>query len=241
MEQIRVDNEPSFVLHTYAYRETSYIVEIFGRNIGRVGMVARGARRPKSDLRGLLMPFQPLLLSARGKGELLTLTRAEWIGGQKLLTGQALFCGFYLNEILLKLMMRHDAHETLFDEYESTLKSLGENSQNQSAVLRRFETRLLSALGYGLLLDAEAFTNHSIDPAALYDYFIEQGPIRSSQTLSTSLLVIGQTLIDMHHEQYESARSLKEARQLLRQVIAHYLDGQSLRTVQLMKDLKEWK
>ncbi|MBU6460031.1 MAG: DNA repair protein RecO [Proteobacteria bacterium] len=241
MESIRIENEPSFVLHAYPYRETSYILEIFGRNIGRVGMVARGARRPKSDLRGLLMPFQPLLLYAQGKGELLTLTKAEWVGGQKLLVGQALFCGFYLNEILLKLLMRHDAYDQLFDEYELTLKLLGEAVYNQSALLRRFEIKLLSALGYGLVLDSEAFTNQPIDPNAQYDYFVEQGPVRNVNQHNSGFLISGQTLVDMKQELYERNKTLKESRELIRYVMSYYLNGQPLKTVQLMNDLKKHK
>src|SRR5688572_10919841 len=118
------DAQPAFVLHTYPYRETSLIVEAYVRDHGRLALIARGARRPKSSVRGVLMPFQPLLLSWTGRKDLRTLTRAEWRGGYAPLRGQPLICGFYLNELLLKLLQRDDPHEELFAVYEGTLEGL---------------------------------------------------------------------------------------------------------------------
>ena len=109
-QPLRRDDQPAFVLHTYAYRETSLIVEAFTFEYGRVAMVARGAKRPRSELRGLLQGFQPLLLSWAGQQELKTLIKAEWRGGLPLVGGSALLCGFYLNELLLKLLPREDPH-----------------------------------------------------------------------------------------------------------------------------------
>src|SRR5512139_4219305 len=106
----RHDDEPAFVLHAYPYRETSLIVEAFTEAHGRIALVARGAKRPRSELRGLLQGFQPLLLSWSGAGELKTLARAEWRGGMSRLGGSALVCGFYLNELLIKLLPREDPH-----------------------------------------------------------------------------------------------------------------------------------
>jgi len=98
------DNQEAYVLHTYPYRETSLLLDVFTRAAGRVTLVARGARRPRSAMRGVLLSFQPVQLGWYGKGEVRTLTRAEWIGGQPLLQGEALLCGFYLNELLLRLL-----------------------------------------------------------------------------------------------------------------------------------------
>ena len=159
------DAEPAYVLHTYAFRETSFIVEAYSRNHGRVGLVARGARRPGSSLRGLLLPFQPILISWTGSGELRTLTRAEWDGGYAPLSGQALMCGFYLNELLMRLMAREDAHEALFDRYEAALAEL-QQTDDQPRVLRAFERVLLKELGYAMTLDRDAETGGPIDPDA---------------------------------------------------------------------------
>src|SRR5690349_19378015 len=153
----RRDDQVGYVLHAYPYRETSIIVEAFTAEHGRVGLVARGARRPRSELRGLLQAFQPLTLAWAGAGELKTLVRAEWRGGMPLPGGAALLCGFYLNELLLKLLPREDAHPALFAQYEDALRSLAgqAGAAEQAVVLRRFELRLLSELGYALTLTRE--------------------------------------------------------------------------------------
>src|SRR5882724_5557824 len=171
----RRDDEPAFVLHTYPYRETSAIVEAFSIAYGRIAMVARGARRARSEQRGVLQAFQPLTLSWTGAGELKTLIRAEWRGGLPLVSGSALLCGFYLNELLLKLLPREDAHPQLFRDYESTLGRLAAGAE-QAPVLRQFELRLLSELGYGLPLTHEADTGAPVDPGTRYYYAFERGP-----------------------------------------------------------------
>ena len=151
----RIDQQPGFVLHSYPYRETSLIVEVFSRDHGRIGLVAKGARRPMSQLRGVLMAFQPLLIDWSGGGEMKTLVRAEWQGGQPLLGGQALLCAYYLNELLMRLLPREDPHPTLYRAYGDALRALAAG-EGQEVILRRFELALLQELGYGLLLETDA-------------------------------------------------------------------------------------
>ena len=119
MQRSKVDGQPAYVLHSYPFRETSLIVEVFSQDFGRIALLARGARRPRAAVRGLLLGFQPLELGWAGKGEVLNLMKAEWVGGQSLLGGEALFCGYYLNELLLHLLPREDAHPVLFARYGS--------------------------------------------------------------------------------------------------------------------------
>ena len=152
---MRVSLQPAFVLHARPWRETSLIVETLTQHFGRIALIAKGARRPRSAVRGLLMAFQPLTLSWFGKRELRTLKNAEWQGGQPLLAGPALMCGFYLNELILKLLPRDDPHPQLFLQYQQTLKELAEGAA-QAVTLRRFEKRLMQELGYALLLEQEA-------------------------------------------------------------------------------------
>src|SRR5262245_10277753 len=151
----RQDVQPAYVLHSYPFRETSLIVETFTRDQGRVALVARGARRPKSALRGVLLAFQPLHISWAGKSELRTLISAERHGTYLPLRGESLMCGFYLNELLLRLLPRDDPHEALFAAYRDALKALA-SAGEQAAVLRRFELNLLSGLGYAVTLDRDA-------------------------------------------------------------------------------------
>src|SRR3977135_285512 len=133
VERTRQESLDASIRPGYSYRETSLLLEVFTRAFGRVSMVARGARSPRSPLRGVLLAFQPLALSWFGKGELRTLARAEWIGGQPLLHGEALMCGFYLNELLLRLLPREDPHDALFLRYWETLRELASHRGSGSA------------------------------------------------------------------------------------------------------------
>src|SRR5688572_28816372 len=126
MSKRRADHEDAFVLHTYAYKETSLIVEAFTRRFGRVALLARGARRPRSAMRGVLLSFQSLRLSWSASAELGNLRAAEWSGALRALRGRGLMCGFYLNELLLRLLPREDPHEALFDFYSASLDHLAQ-------------------------------------------------------------------------------------------------------------------
>ena len=232
--------QPAYVLHSYPFRETSLIVEVFSRNFGRLAIVARGARRPKSAVRGLLMAFQPLQLNWFGKAELKTLHSAEWQGGQPQLQGMALLCGFYLNELMLKLLHRDDPHENLFIYYQETLQSLA-TQRDYAAVLRRFEIRLLQELGYALTLNTEVSSGERIIPDKKYFYQIEYGPIadegRNGHQIGVQLS--GKTLLDMAADNYLDPLTLQQSKTLMRTLINHYLGDQTLHTRQLLKDLQQ--
>jgi len=232
------DSQPAFVLHSYPFRETSLVVEIFAQNFGRLALVARGARRPKSTLRGVLLAFQPLLLSWSGKSELRTLRRAEWQVMPPRLVGMALLCGFYLNELLLKLLPRDDPHERLFNYYQETLLALGAQ-KNLAAVLRRFEIRLLKELGYALTLERETETGASVKPDHHYRYVIEHGPVLADGA-QDGFRFLGKTLLDMALDDYSDPLTLQQSKALMRLLINHYLGNQTLHTRQLLKDLQHF-
>jgi len=235
----RQDQQPAFVLHTYPFRETSLVVETYTRAAGRVAVVARGARRPKSALRGLLLAFQPLLLSWSGKSELHTLIRAEWQGGYRPLKGGALMCGFYLNELLLKLLARHDPHEALYDAYAATLKALAAD-EDHARILRSFEKRLLSELGYALTLDQDVNTGHAVAAEQTYTYVIERGPVAvPADRTAIGLELAGQTLLDMQRDDYTSPTTQQQSKALMRMLINHLLGDQVLHTRQLLRDLQQ--
>ena len=237
-EKSRQDAQPAFVLHSYPFRETSLIFEAFTRDHGRIGLVARGARRPKSSLRGILLPFQPLLLSWAGKGELHTLMRAEWLGGYVPLKGQALICGFYLNELVMKLLARGDAHEQLFSIYENTLAALAAG-EDQPAVLRQFEIGLLRELGYAVVLDHEVEHGVPVARERNYVYVVESGPVNTGVTQGIGVELSGQTLIDMQSGNFTSSVTQQQSKALMRALINHYLGNQVLHTRQLLRDLQE--
>ena len=235
----RINNEPGFILHTYPFKETSVVAEVFCRSHGRVALIARGARRPASALRGLMQPFTPLLLSWFGKSELKTLHAAEWQGGLISPQGRALMCGFYLNELLLRLLARGDPHERLYDRYVDTLDQLaGEScSTDYERILRRFEKNLLSEIGYGATFDVDADSGAAIDPTARYVFQPERGALRAAG--QPGCMVSGQTLIDLAADHFERQATLVEAKALMRTLINHTLGAKPLYTRQLLRELTE--
>jgi DNA repair protein RecO (recombination protein O) len=237
----RRDDEPAFVLHAYAYKETSLIVEAFTREHGRVGLVARGAKRPRSEWRGLLQAFQPITVSYAGAAELKTLVKAEWRGGVPPPAGNALLSGFYLNELLLKLLPREDAHPALWDEYEASLGALAATTSPaaQAAVLRRFEVALLAALGYALPLTREAGGGGAIDPDARYHYAFDQGARPcAAEPAARWPVVRGATLIALAQSRYPDAETAAEAKRLMRDVLDHYLDARRMESRRIVADLQ---
>jgi DNA repair protein RecO (recombination protein O) len=236
----KVDGQPAYVLHTYPFRETSLIVEVFSRDFGRMALLARGARRPRSAIRGLLMAFQPLEIGWAGKGDVLTLMKAEWQGGQPLLSGEALFCGYYLNELLMHLLPREDPHTRLFAGYAEMLARLSSDPVGKvsEADLRSFEKILLQELGYGLTLVHDA-AGAAIEPAAHYTYRMEQGPMRLEHADAAAQVVSGKTLIDLAAEDFSDPRSRSEAKQLMRTLMAYYLGGKELETRKIFKELQQ--
>lgn len=231
------ETEEAYVLHGHAYRESSMLLEVFTRRFGRMSMVARGARRPRSALRGALLAFQRLQLSWYGRGEVRTLTRAEWLGGQKLLAGEALLCGYYLNELLLRLLAREDPHEGLFDCYQRALQGLSAGTES-APVLRAFEKALLKELGYAMPLEREAQGGGGIDPDKTYTYDPERGPIELAGGAAGPQFA-GSTLLAIARDDYRDAQTQQQAKLLMRMLINHRLDYQPLRSRRIFKELME--
>jgi DNA repair protein RecO (recombination protein O) len=236
MSKRRADHQPAYVLHSYAYKETSLIVEAFTRGFGRVALLARGARRPRSAMRGVLLAFHPLRLGWSSSAELGNLISAEWSGALQPLAGKALMCGFYLNELLLRLLPRDDPHEGLFDAYAEALAGLSMGTP--APVLRAFEKRLLAELGYAPMLEHEAASGAPIDPARRYVYEPERGPMPTRNSAS-ELTVSGQTLLDLARDEYNRPETRDEARVLLRTLIGQRLHGQVLHTRAVLMELNE--
>jgi DNA repair protein RecO (recombination protein O) len=234
----RHEHERGYVLHTYPYSETSLIVETFTREHGRVPMVAKGAKRRNSTLRGALMQFQPVAFSWSGKNDLRSLTQAEWIGGLPMLEGNALFCGFYLNELLLKLLARDDAHERLFDRYEEALRALGSGA-GEALVLRGFERELLREIGYALNLTHEAGNDAPIEPDGRYVYHPERGARRLEPREQAELELAGRTLLELDSGIYSSPQTANQAKLLMRILLNHHLNGKALATRQIFTELQQ--
>mgnify|MGYP003471913534 FL=1 len=228
--------EPAFILHARPYQETSQIIEVLARDHGRVGIVARGARRPSSRWRSVLQPFQSVRLSWGGRGSLQTLRAAETASQEPPLQGMALMAAFYLNELILNFIRRGDPHPGLFMAYAEALGELRQGPDSEPA-LRRFELRLLAEAGYGLNLDHDVLNDVALDPHGSYEYRIEHGPV-PAEAGQAALVLSGLTLLAISRGELTDPGVLQSAKRLLRGVLAHYLDGRTLRTRQVLASMR---
>jgi DNA repair protein RecO (recombination protein O) len=231
----RYDNQPVFILHTYAFKETSLVAELFTKAHGRVATLAKGARRPRSAMRGQLQSFQMLSATWSGKNELKTLHSLDWADALTMLQGEALMCGFYLNELLLRLLPREDAHEQLFNYYQATLRALAKGL-DLATHLRRFELKLLQEMGYAVPLQVDE-NNAPISKEREYRYEAEYGACALSAT-QNGIKVTGKTLLDMAEDDYTSMQTQQESKKLMRYLLTHYLGDKPLHTRQLLIDLQ---
>lgn len=176
----RISDEPAFVLHRYDWSESSLILEVFTRNHGRIALVAKGVKRPSSSFRPVLLPLQRLHVAFASEGEIRPLKSAEWAGGQVMPTGEALLSGYYLNELVIRLLARDDAHPRLFDAYASAVQVLAsEHGDALQPALRTFELLLLREIGLLPTLDAQTSTLAPLEAGALYSLLPEAGLVEA--------------------------------------------------------------
>ena len=238
MAMLRFDAQPAYVLHAAPYRETSLLLEVFTRDHGRVGLIARGVRGARGQpQRAVLQPLQPLLLSAAGQGELLKLTQSEAAGPPSPLQGEATLSGFYLNELLLRLLPRADVQPSLFWRYAECIGALSGAAAGWE--LRRFERDLLVALGYGLMLDMEAETDQAVVAGERYRFDAEFGPRRAGmgEGGAAAGTIGGAALLALANDVMPDATSQAELRRLMRGVLRFHLGGRELRSWRIVSDL----
>ena len=224
------EDQPIYILHTYPFKETSLIVEILSKEFGRIAFTAKGARRPRSSLRGMLLPFQSLQATWSGRQELKTLHNIEWSNAFLTIEGDALVCGFYLNELIMRLVPKDDPYPKLYDFYNNTIQELTSN-KFLSVTLRRFELRLLQELGYQVPLNKDTHGG-IIDPDKKYFYQVESGP-SFNRTFNDQIPVAGKTLLDMAADNYEDIKTERQSKQLMRYLINHYIGDKPLHSKQL--------
>lgn len=226
MQRQRVSLQPAYLLHQSPYRDSSRLLELMTRDYGRVGLVARGVRRPRARLRPLLQPFRPLLMSWTSRGDLGTLTGAEAVPGLASVPARSVYSAYYMNELLVRLTRRHDAHPRLFGQYAEALRELCER-QPEARVLRLFEKRLLDELGYGLDLrrtvDGNAVRDH-----ARYEYRLEHGVVEAADPASGEMIFAGKSLLSLAAERLEGEDEIRDARRLLRYALGQYLGPRPL-------------
>lgn len=230
--------QPAYVLHRRAYRETSFLVELFTPEYGRLTVVARGVRKAKSSSAGLLQPFTPLLVSWTGKGELMTLSHVEANGIMKSLNGECLFAGFYLNELLMGLLQKWDAHARLYSIYEKTIVTLQADMLEHKA-LRLFEISLLKELGYGLLPTSHSSLHNTFSPDKFYRFLPEMGFILSEINEAKSNIFSGNSLIAIGKEDWQNEEVLQDAKRLIRFVLAPLLGTRQIHSRKLFLKMSE--
>lgn len=231
----RVLLQPAYVLHRRSYRENSFLVELFTPEYGRLTVVARGVRKAKSSSQGLLQPFVPLLVSFAGKGELMALSHVEANGNMRHLQGECLFAGFYLNELLMSLLEKWDAHPVLYAAYEQAMTSLLADTLEQR-ILRSFEKTLLEELGYGLLPKSAVSLHNSFVPERFYRFIPEQGFVlceAASESAVQGNIFSGKSLIAIAKDDWQDETCLQDAKRLIRFVLAPLLGAKPIHSRRL--------
>lgn len=228
---------PAWVVHRRSYRDTSLLLELLTRDHGRVGAVARGARGQRSRWRGVLEPFQPVLVNWAGRGELATLTFAEAGGRPLRFPGTRLAGAFYLSELLLRLLRRDDPAPDVFAAYGDALTTLAAMDQPEDVPLRLFEKRLLEALGYGLLLDTTADTGRPVDAGARYRYELEHGPVEAAPD-AAGLVISGAALLALAREELADGALRGEVQHLMRAAVGLYIGTRPLQSRALYASLR---
>jgi DNA repair protein RecO (recombination protein O) len=243
----RSADEPAFVLHRYDWSESSLILEVLTRHHGRIALVAKGAKRPSSNFRPVLLPLQPLRLSFGGDAEIRTLKGAEWVGGQVMPTGDALLAGYYLNELVMRLLARDDPHPRLFDAYATAVQVLASShGEALEPALRAFELLLLRDIGLLPSLDAQTMSLEPLDAQGRYTLVPEGGLIRAAENETRASLAgdqwrgLQQALDDPSSftATLRHAAAAAELKPQLRALLHYHCGVTTLRTRQLMIDLQ---
>lgn len=243
----RIADEPAFVLHRYDWSESSLILEVFTRHHGRIALVAKGAKRPTSSFRPVLLPLQPLRLNFGGDAEIRTLKSAEWLGGHVMPTGDALMSGYYLNELVLTLLARDDPHPGLFDVYAMAVRLLAaEHGEMLQTVLRAFELLLLREVGLLPALDVQSASLEPLQSEARYT-LVPEGGLRFAQETDRASLtgqqwrLLDEALLDGSRfaaTLSACAQIMNELKSQLRGLLNYHCGVSSLRTRRMMMELQ---
>ena len=231
---MKTDIHSSFILHSRPYRESSLLLDVFSSQYGRVNLVANGVKRRKNNRALLLQPARKLNIAWQSKGDLGTLTSVEEFGDRYKLLGTRLISCFYMNELLVRLLHKHEAHPELFKIYEKSMEQL-DKSFIEDQILRIFEKHLLISLGYGLILDHDAETGEKIVSDNDYFYQLDYGPVSKKNNNTKNIAISGSTLLALEHEKKWDKKISKEAKALLRMVLSSYTSHKPFGSRELYK------
>ncbi len=235
----RVNQHPAFILHHRPFRDSSQILEVLTRDYGKIAVVARGSRSKKSRFSGILRPFLPLRLSWNSKSNLGTLTGAEAIGLSAGVSGDNIFSAYYVNELLINFLHKHDPQPEIFTLYENIIYNLV-GASDVAKKLRTFELELLKLLGYAVNLTHENDGIKPIDEKLYYEYQLENGPVAVNHTKG-ELIFCGKLLTGISEKRFDDEETLKAANKLLRQIIDFHLGGKQLKSRKVLLDLHRCK
>lgn len=228
----QVTLQPAYLLHARPYRETSALAEVLTRDFGRISLVIKGMRQARSRYRGV-RPFTSLLISCQGKSDLFNLTDLETTGMPYPLEGDNLFCGFYLNELLIRLLHPQDPYPFVFSGYQETLQALSENPKEVEPVLRQFELLLLTALGYGFALDETA---DKMPVLKENDYFFDPGRGLIKAPVGLQSTFKGACLLNFRQNQWSDPETRLTAKRLMQLALAPLLGKKPLKTRAVFKE-----
>ena len=231
---MNVELTPCFILHSRSYLESSLILDIFSREHGRLHLIAKGAKREKSPFSGLLQPYQRLLMSWRGKSELMTLIDVEADIEAYELSDARTIAGFYINELLVRLLHQHEPHPELFDFYNKAIFDLSA-AKPVDVILRIFEKGLLKSLGYGLVLDHDVDLGLAIEAGKKYYYLIDSGPMSETPATGDYIEITGNSLLALEQGSLQNKTELEESKRLMRFILQSHLGTKPLASRALYK------
>ncbi len=244
----RITLEPAFVLHRYDWSESSLIVEVLTRHHGRVALVAKGAKRPASNFRPVLLPMQPLRITYSGDAEVKALKSAEWVGGYAMPSGNALLTGFYLNELMMRLLLRDDPQELVYDLYAQTVSVVAQNNGLMTAALRTFELLLLQNMGWLPNLSAVTQTQQGLQADFTYNLNIDEGlrlaanvdaaSLRGQQWLALASALATRDFAQLLTHLTAEPQTTQVLKNQLRALL-NYHCGQPLKTPQMMTVMQQ--
>lgn len=225
--------QSAYVLHVRNYRETSGLIDFITAQDGRITLLAKGFKSGKKQSKSFLQPFRHLTIAWSGRGELKVLSVAEEMEAPVTLAATALISGFYVNELMTRLLHPLDPQPEIFELYEQTIKALA-NTKTLEPVLRQYEKNMLKSLGYGLLLDTDV-DGKAIEREKNYCYLLEAGPLKIDSLQHEGVVVSGETLLSLHSGQLERPQTLRESKQLMRYVLSRYIGKKPLKTKELFQ------
>ena len=232
---MKVEHTPCYILHRRDYSESSLILEILSREHGRVSLIAKGAKRNKKQQGISYSLYQEYLMSWVSKSELGTLIDVELATIMTSMSPKQMMTGFYMNEIILRLLHKHESHPELFDSYNSTVRELS-NDNTEQVLIRYFEKILLQSLGYGVIFDQDLNTGKDIVADVNYYYKLDFGPTSNKQDSGAGIPVSGSTLIGLNNETLMDTKNKNEAKRLLRSLLNQYLGEKPLESRKLYQE-----